>query len=793
MKKNFITTRDVLKVALPLIFCFSTLCYAQNVKQYTLWYKNPASDWEKEALPVGNGRIGAMVFGGIDEDIYQFNEESLWSGLRYNPNNPNALNHLDEIRQLLFENKNIEAFDLAEKNLVSFPKRLRSYQTFGNLRIKFDIDKKDTTQYERCLNLNSGIARTSFVINGIKHQREIFASASDNLIFIKLSTEKAKNINAELTLERIRDANVNAKGNSLIMKGQIIGEPSELKGPGGEYMKFASIAKIVHTDGDLTAKQGKLIISNAGEVVLALTAFTDYNIDSLNFDKSIDPLALCTEALVSIRGKTYNDLKQQHIDIFQPVFERMDIDLNGDNEKEKIPTDKRLLDYKNGETDSGLIELYFQYGRYLLMSSSGFFAKLPANLQGIWNKDISAPWQSDYHTNINIQMNYWPAEVCNLSECVLPYARFFNRVRETGRVTARETYKSRGWVLHHVSNPFGYTGIQFSVKYGMFPMGAAWVCFPVWRHFEYTADTAYLKNIAWPMIKEADEFIIDFLVESPEGFLVTSPSYSPENSFYLPDSKEETQLTYAPTMDIMIIREIFKYSLQAIETLQTDTGMADTLNAILKKLPPIRIGNDGTIMEWIKDYEEREPGHRHISHLIGLHPGTQITPDDKKLFAAAQKTIEKRLDSGGGHTGWSRAWIINFYARLLMGNEAYKHIKLLLQKSTYNNLFDTHPPFQIDGNFGGTAGIAEMLLHSHNNEIKILPALPDVWDKGKISGIMARGGFELTFNWKSGKLDQLTVTSKLGNRCKLNYNGEIYEFATQKGKTYRFDQFKINK
>ncbi|MFW5872479.1 MAG: glycosyl hydrolase family 95 catalytic domain-containing protein, partial [bacterium] len=363
-----------------------------------------------------------------------------------------------------------------------------------------------------------------------------------------------------------------------------------------------------------------------------------------------------------------------------------------------------------------------------------------------------------------------------------PYVNFFNKIREPGRITANSMYGAKGWTMHHVTDPFGYTAVNAHVQWGMFPMAASWVCFPVWRHYEFFKDKTYLKEKAWPMIREAVRFVLDFLVESPEGYLVTNPSYSPENSFI--HKNDTLRLSYAPTMDIMIIKEIFKYAKEAIEDLDVDHSLADSIDAVLGKLPPIQVGADGTIQEWIEDYKELEPWHRHISHLLGLHPGTQITEKDTLLFEAARETIEKRLRYGGGHTGWSRAWIINFYARLLDGDEAYYHIQKLFQKSTLTNLFDDHPPFQIDGNFGGTAGIAEMLLQSHKGYIDVLPALPNTIREGSIKGIRARGGFELYFSWKEGKLEQIEILSTVGDSCKIKYNDNYIEFDTDPGRVY---------
>ena len=759
-----------------------------KVKDYTLWYKQPANGWD-QALPLGNGRIGAMVYGGVFKDTIQFNEESLWAGCKTNSNNPKALDSLDILRELLFEEQHTEAYQIATNTLLGVPPRIRSYQTMGNIIMEHEYTVNDSIKnYMRSLNLNAGLSNTSYHVGETLIEKEYFTSTSDNVIIIRCKTKGDKKINTRISLRRPVDAiSVIHKNGSILMKGQVIDEPGNIYGKGGSHMKFASLLDIIQHTGEITTDSNDLIINNASNFTIAIAAFTDYNRDSLDFDRSIDPVFKCEKAIDNIRNKPFNTLLSDHIAKHSEVFNRMEFTLS-EKRSDSLPTNIRLQNVIDGGIDESLTEVYFQYGRYLLMCSSGFLAELPANLQGIWNHHLNAPWSSDYHTNINLQMNYWPAEVCNLSETILPYTYFFNTIsRNPGSVTAYEMYDCNGWTMHHVTNVFGYTAVNAEIKYGMFPMGAAWVCFPLWRHYEFTKDKEYLEKFAWPIVKRATEFVLDFLIESPEGYLVTSPSYSPENSFIVNESGKTTKLTYGPTMDIMIINELFNYSLKAINVLGDNSDLKNRIIAAKGKLPPIQIGSDSTIQEWIKDYKEAEPGHRHISHLLALHPGTEITPETPELFDAACKTIEKRLNNGGGHTGWSRAWIINFYARLLDSENAYKHLQLLFQKSTLQNLFDTHPPFQIDGNFGATAGIAEMLIQSHNDKIVLLPALPSAWQNGEIHGICARGGFELSFNWQRGVLVNVKVLSKAGGDCELYYMDKSIKFKSVKNNLYCLD------
>ncbi|MDO4950330.1 MAG: glycoside hydrolase family 95 protein [Bacteroidales bacterium] len=782
------------KSILLIMLLLTQLAVAQN-RQNTLWYKQPANDWN-EALPVGNGRIGAMVFGQPWHETIQLNEESLWAGSKA-PGDADATAHLPEIQQKLIDGEVAEAIALSEKYLQSNPMRIRSYQSFGLLDIEMTSPTANKlTDYERNLHLPSGVATTTFTQGDVRFTREVFASAPDNLLVIRIAADKPRQLNLKLSYSRQQDAvAMPTADNMLSIAGQIIDLPSPQTDKAGAHEKFGGLVKGVNKGGTLLAVNNSIWVSEADEVVFYVTMNTDYNFEKLNFDRNISPTDLCRQQIDKLKSRDYNDVKARHTADHESLFGRVSLTL-GDPQCNDLPTDERLRAVKEGAIDPALVALYFQYGRYMLMDSSRHPGVLPANLQGIWCQDMNAAWNSDFHTNINIQMNYWPAEVCNLSETVQPFSDWIDKLREPGRVTARKTYNARGWTVNHVSNPFGHTAISDGVGWGTFPIAGAWLVLHQWEHYLFTADTDYLRTTAYPCMKEAAEFLLSFMIDDKEGHLVTAPSNSPENTYRLPDG-QTFKLTYGATMDVEIITELFEACLKAGKVLKTDADFGKQIRQALKKLPPIKIGKRyNTIQEWIEDYEEVEPGHRHVSHLFGLYPGTLITPARKQLFEAAKRTIERRRKYNedpktrqGSYTGWSRAWMINFYARLLDGEEAGANVQALLGKSTQWNLFDSHPPFQIDGNFGGAAGIAEMMLQSHAGELHLLPAIPSAWSHGDVSGLRARGGFTVDMKWADGKLTEAIIHANRQQKCAVRYNGQVKQIRVDAAKPYkiRFD------
>ncbi len=755
-----------------------------------LWYEKPAANWT-EALPVGNGRLGAMIYGGIESETIQFNEETLWTGQPHDYAHEGAHEVFNELRQLLWAGKQNEAHKLGNERFMSQPLGQLSYQPFGNILLDFP-GHSNVTNYSRKLDLESALSSVSYEKDEVTYHREILASEPDQAIIIQLEASKKGALNFSVGMDSPHERyNVTVEDNVIVIKGESDNYPNDNVREGAPYpeskLTFEARLQVV-SDGDLEKDGNTLKVNNAKKATLKLVAATSF----INYkDISGSPESRCKEYLNNLEGKSYKRIKDAHLADYQNLFGRVELEL-GNSDISFRPTNERLISFQQDE-DPSLVSLLFQYGRYLLISSSRSGTQ-PANLQGIWNDRLAPAWDSKYTININTEMNYWPAEITNLSECTDPLLKMVQDLSVTGQNVAKEHYNLNGWVTHHNTDLWRGAAPINNANHGIWPTGGAWLSQNLWWHYQFMGDKDFLKNTAYPILKEASRFFSEYLVPDPKNpeWLVSGPSNSPEIG----------GLVMAPTMDHQIIRNLFANTIEAAEIIGVDEDFVKMLKEKRAKIAPNQIGQYGQLQEWLEDKDDPRNEHRHVSHLWGLHPGNEIhpltTPD---LAEACKVTLSHRGDGG---TGWSRAWKINFWARLLDGDHSFLLLKNLMVPSIsqdvemrdrgglYYNLFDAHPPFQIDGNFGATSGITEMLLQSHLRDENgdfyqdILPALPSAISTGKISGIKGRGGFEFTIVWENGVLVSVEVKSLLGNKLNLRSNGKLISQETNKGETLIF-------
>ncbi len=766
-------------LALFFVLLISSVASAAE-NDLRLWYTSPARQWE-DAVPIGNGRMGAMVFGGVVDERIQFNEDTLWTGKPHDYVRAGAGDALQQIRDLVFAGNDKDAATLAKAKFLSDPVRQMAYQPFGDLHFHFP-DHDAATDYHRELDLTTAIAKTTYRVGDTQYTRETFASFPDQVIVTHITSSKPGGLTFTLKMDSPHKGSQNKRiaPDTLALIGKVQ----------DDGLSFESRLRVITDGGTATITDGQISVSNANSATLLLAAATSFK----NFqDITANPAERCAAILSKLEHKTYDAILKDHLADYSELFNRVNLNLG--RTSPTPPTDERLhrrrqsqhvtksSDPKSSDglaADPALAALYFQMGRYMLIASSRPGSQ-PANLQGNWNELLSPPWESKWTTNINLEMNYWPAEETNLSECTAPLVDLVNDLVISGSRTAKEQYHAGGWVLHHNTDLWRGTAPINNID-GIWPTGGAWLCYHLWEHYLFTGDKTFLSERAYIPLREASQFFVDTLVKDPKtGWLVTNPSFSPEQG----------GLCAGPSMDMQIIRALFDATLESGHLLGRDKILMNQIAATRAAMAPDQIGQHGQLQEWVEDVDVPNNNHRHMSPLWGMYPGAEFTPENPKLFAAAKLLLKWR---GDGSTGWSYAWRINLDARAYDGDQAYRQLAMQLGKRTFSNLFDKCGPFQVDGDFGACAGVAEMLLQSQirdsktgTHEISLLPALPSAWPKGSVTGLCARGGFEVDMTWDKGRLTHTVIRSKLGNPCVLEYNGSKINLKTTAGATYTYE------